>query len=636
MMRLNEARRLLEGKGPRVDVWYHATSKPMTGPVRAPLYLFTTPLSVFYGRHLYSFRIDPKTDWADIRETQWTNPRMPPLFSSMDSLGYDEGEMKKLRDAGFQAAWHSGEFRRGSPQALILDASVLKRVDYQITEAEARYFEDLPKAERDRLAQRRRKEYAKIIRMKFPVRAKFGLGGEPIEVLGPTRRFEPYKSHPAHKPGPETWRDASQLLCRHLNGEKFVTLATQIRDLKGNRWVTPGPPMKPFDLFKLLESRAIGQCYPFAFQMALKVPTRDMDNPRKFKVLHGKVTDKWTGKSHLHAWVEMGDKVFDWQTSSTKPRGVDKAVWYEMFQPWIHALYTAEQVIINCARHGHHGPWESVTGLNERAETVKLGDPSLRQHLPAARKAFRTYMEKQEKIGLEPVGKARRFIHYLVGVDEDARGNALYTFGVEPRGKSGVRWEKQFPDKNYEWDKPRKTLTWRTPKHNLVKNQREAYNSVPGRSDMAYRGMSFEEWKLTKRRGYVQSKGSYNLGQEGLTFYGYDPGTGFHYSAGFAPLQFTCTRSRPGVVIAIPRELVLTHEDRPEDIPQSELAHLGKVSIKKIKGVWFIFPTEMRSGSLTLRVEEWGDRYYQVRHASSSAPGVGGYAITDMYDRELR
>ena len=118
---------------------------------------------------------------------------------------------------------------------------------------------------------------------------------------------------------------------------------------------------------------ASGMCFPFAAKKAEewfddhftkgkpgRAPKRhpDLNNMDKFKVVHGKVTDKWKSppKPIVHAWVEMGDLVFDDQTKHTKPDGVPKDVYYDMYQPEVTEEYTAEEAVNNCIMKGE-GPW---------------------------------------------------------------------------------------------------------------------------------------------------------------------------------------------------------------------------------------------------------------------------------------
>ena len=66
----------------------------------------------------------------------------------------------------------------------------------------------------------------------------------------------------------------------------------------------------------------IGQCYPFAVQMAKDSSVSDRNDLQKFKVVHGRVTDKFSGESYDHSWVEKSGIVFDDQTKILKPPGI--------------------------------------------------------------------------------------------------------------------------------------------------------------------------------------------------------------------------------------------------------------------------------------------------------------------------
>ena len=103
---------------------------------------------------------------------------------------------------------------------------------------------------------------------------------------------------------------------------------------------------------------AIGQCYPFAVNMAKESQVSDRNDLGKFKVVHGRVTDKFSGDSYDHSWVEKGNLVFDDQTKFTKPNGIPRDVYYDLYQPEIFREYTASETIINCVNTGHAGPWK--------------------------------------------------------------------------------------------------------------------------------------------------------------------------------------------------------------------------------------------------------------------------------------
>ena len=136
---------------------------------------------------------------------------------------------------------------------------------------------------------------------------------------------------------------------------------------------------------------AMGMCFPFAYQKAEEwfeqhyTPPPDPDDvgkkhpdlndKSKFKVVHGTVTDKWKQppKPVVHGWVEMGDLVFDDQTSHTKPNGVDREFYYDMFQPVPSKEFTAEEAVNNCVMYGGEGPWDDDLHAQMQQRDAWLG-----------------------------------------------------------------------------------------------------------------------------------------------------------------------------------------------------------------------------------------------------------------------
>jgi len=109
----------------------------------------------------------------------------------------------------------------------------------------------------------------------------------------------------------------------------------------------------------LLIETAIGQCYPHAVKMAQAAANDELNDLSKFKVVHGRANDKFSGESYLHAWIEKGDLVFDWQTSMGAGKdGIPKAAYYDIFQPEAHEEYTAEETLQNCKETKQAGPWK--------------------------------------------------------------------------------------------------------------------------------------------------------------------------------------------------------------------------------------------------------------------------------------
>jgi thioredoxin reductase len=100
------------------------------------------------------------------------------------------------------------------------------------------------------------------------------------------------------------------------------------------------------------------------------------------------------------------------------------------------------------------------------------------------------------------------------------------------------------------------------------------------RKDVIYRGMSAEEYEASKARGYLESRGDYNIGeaQHGLTYWSNEVQTAQSYANGFAPWQYKATFEKPAYVVAIPTpaKVVInpaypTETGVPGQIPMSEI-----------------------------------------------------------------
>jgi hypothetical protein len=154
---------------------------------------------------------------------------------------------------------------------------------------------------------------------------------------------------------------------------------------------------------------------------------------------------------------------------------------------------------------------------------------------------------------------------------------------------------------------------------------------VPNDPRLAYRGMAWEEWQFIREKGYIESSGSYNLDQPGLTFCG-DAAMAEHYASSFAPLAYKPAWRRPGVVIAIPRGLVLHHDDVPDKIPPGECAVRGRLPADVIVAVWYLIPTRIRFG----RIEVVEVRGRGIREGSRSSPSVSYVVLPAAQPRPQR
>lgn len=125
-------------------------------------------------------------------------------------------------------------------------------------------------------------------------------------------------------------------------------------------------------------------------------------------------------------------------------------------------------------------------------------------------------------------------------------------------------------------------VSHRTPK--------DALEDIPVDPNLAYRGMSWEEWQSIQKTGKIQSKGIYNIEQEGLTFFGVDPSTALSYATHFAPMQYVASSKRPGVVIAVDKKHLIS--DHPQIIQDTEMALKGSLPKEEIKQVYIIKPEQ--------------------------------------------
>ena len=177
---------------------------------------------------------------------------------------------------------------------------------------------------------------------------------------------------------------------------------------------------------------------------------------------------------------------------------------------------------------------------------------------------------------------AYRYVFALTKINK--WGDMTLTYEVRPRGAEIHTETDEFG--------PRVRYRFTGPK---------SVDHIVPDSALVYRGMSWEEWQRIRRRGVIESSGTYNIGQEGLTFFG-DADTAEYYASSFAPLQFKPGKTRPGVIIAIPRSLALGPEDDSR-IPGGEYATNYPIPIDEVLAVWHLIPTETKVSWFELIVD---------------------------------
>ena len=101
-------------------------------------------------------------------------------------------------------------------------------------------------------------------------------------------------------------------------------------------------------IVQVLENNRLGRCYELAGRYVSEHP--------EAVLVHGKLVNRF-GRGHPeidHAWVEIGDKIFDPVMDKMWP----KDLYEQLFNATIYHRYTFKQVLKMSLRHEHWGPWE--------------------------------------------------------------------------------------------------------------------------------------------------------------------------------------------------------------------------------------------------------------------------------------
>lgn len=96
----------------------------------------------------------------------------------------------------------------------------------------------------------------------------------------------------------------------------------------------------------------LGQCYQLAYQ--------NVTSNRDSELIHGYITDKFTGRTIDHAWVETGGQIYDPVLDWT----VDKVVYFGLFNAEEGQRYTAQEAMTAASHEGTYGPWHDVRDNN--------------------------------------------------------------------------------------------------------------------------------------------------------------------------------------------------------------------------------------------------------------------------------
>jgi hypothetical protein len=135
-----------------------------------------------------------------------------------------------------------------------------------------------------------------------------------------------------------------------------------------------------------------------------------------------------------------------------------------------------------------------------------------------------------------------------------------------------------------------------------IREQFKEVRSLPEDSPdpgVLYRGMSAGEYREAKERGYIESKGAYNLGNEqvGRTYYSTSPRQAAAYAGGFAPFHMVPTAKEPGIVVGVKTSTPILTPIEGEGATERGL---GRVPFKDVTVVYEGRPYIMEAGFVDL------------------------------------
>jgi len=138
-------------------------------------------------------------------------------------------------------------------------------------------------------------------------------------------------------------------------------------------------------------------------------------------------------------------------------------------------------------------------------------------------------------------------------------------------------------------------------RYSLIRNFKELTKEGKD-EEYLWRGMSSKEWEDTQKRGYVKSKGEYNLSnQQGLTYFSVNPRQARSYAAGFTPWTLIPTWKEPAVVVRVKKP---EHSRLELRQGSDEVGVSGSVPISDIDKVYEIRVAAEKPGYLDIIVDK--------------------------------
>lgn len=149
------------------------------------------------------------------------------------------------------------------------------------------------------------------------------------------------------------------------------------------------------------------------------------------------------------------------------------------------------------------------------------------------------------------------------------------------------------------------------------------FNAPDGKEEgYLFRGMAYEEFCQARTRGYFESSGSHNLGDEqiGLTYFSKDKGQASYYASGFAPWQHKPAVDRPAVMVKIrdPGDHVIA-----AGTGENEVGLRGRLPFSLFVAADFAHPIAIYPGYLEIVEKQWAkDNKFDTGSASGMSVSV--------------
>jgi len=190
-----------------------------------------------------------------------------------------------------------------------------------------------------------------------------------------------------------------------------------------------------------------------------------------------------------------------------------------------------------------------------------------------------------------------------LGSEEGGWTTTYHKFGIVPLKEEFVPKE----ERDYRGE----TITY---------GKKKGTKSIPRKAGLIYRGMSWQEYQNSLKRGYFKSRGGYNIGasQKGATCASRSPEQAMSYASWFTPFPKTPTPEEPGVVVAF-EENALWEGNNLYTGSSNEVQRKGIIPLSEMEEVYVFQMEKFIPGHMEIIKDAHG-----MQSGSRSGPRVEG------------